>query len=316
MKRLVLAVLSFAFLTNLFAGEPKINGDTHFHYSYEDEDNSTFNLSRAYFTFAKKVNDEVSYKFQTDIGGGGPSDYTVYLKNANLSYKSDFGKFVFGLQGMNMFKIQENTWGYRFIEKTAGDKNKYSSSADMGIGWEKSFGGITPSVMITNGAGYKHAEDDKYKKLSVRVLYGEAKLKKGFNAGGVFSTESKDYDDGSGTFEKGNTTVMGAFAAIVAGPIRVGGEFAMESMDMDGKTSANLLSVYGNYKINKMISGFGRFDLVDPDVDMDDDGYNYLIIGADYHPGKVFHMAPNVKIKSPESGDSESIYQLSFRFKI
>ncbi len=311
MQRLVLAVLSLTLFTTLFAGDTKISGDTHFHYSYEDEDNSSFSLNRAYFTFAKQVNDQVAYKFQTDVGAGGPSDYTVYVKNANLSYKSEFGKFVFGLQGMNMFKIQENTWGYRFIEKSAMDKNKYSSSADMGIGWEKSFGAITPNIMITNGTGYKHAEDDTYKKLSLRLLYGEAKLKKGFNAGAVFSTETQDYSLGTG-----NTTVVGGFAAVVAGSIRVGGEYAMESMDIGTITSGTLLSIYGNYKLNKMISGFGRFDLVDPDTETDDDGYNYLIIGADYHPGKVFHMAPNVKIKSPESGDSESIYQVSFRFKI
>ncbi|NQV42722.1 MAG: porin [Candidatus Marinimicrobia bacterium] len=316
MKKLTLMVLSLALTSILVAKDTKIGGDTYFHYTYEDADNSSFNLSRAYFTFSKEVNDQVSYKFQTDIGGGGPSDYTVYLKNANLSYKSDFGKLVFGLQGMNMFKIQEDTWGYRFIEKSAMDMYKYSSSADMGISWEKSLGAITPSVMISNGTGYKKDEDDAYKKLSVRVLYGKATLKQGFNAGAVVSMEAKDYDDGTGNMEKGGTTVFGAFAAGVFGPIKVGGEYATLSKDMGSAVTGNVLSVYGNFNINKMISGFGRFDLVDPDADTENNGYNYLIIGADYHPGKVFHMAPNVKIKSPETGDSESIYQVSFRFKI
>ena len=316
MKNLTLMVLSLALTSMLVAGDTKINGDTYFHYTYEDADNSSFSLSRAYFTFSKKVNNQVSYKFQTDIGSGGPSDYTVYLKNANLSYKSAFGNLVFGLQGMNMFKIQENTWGYRFIEKSAMDKYKYSSSADMGISWEKSLGIITPSVMISNGTGYKKDEDDGYKKLSVRVLHGKAKLKEGFNAGAVVSMEAKDYDDGTGNMEKGGTTVFGVFAATLFGPIKLGGEYATLTKDMGSEVSGNVLSIYGNYKINKMISGFGRFDLVDPDADTENDGYNYLIIGADYHPGKVFHMAPNVKIKSPETGDSESIYQVSFRFKI
>ena len=303
-------------VSGLTAGDAKIGGDAHFHYTFEDADNNSFNISRAYFTFAKKVNDKVAYKFQTDIGAGGPSAYTVYLKNANLSYKSDFGKFVFGLQGMNMFKIQENTWGYRFIYKTAMDKNKYSSSADLGIGWEKSFGAITPSVMLTNGTGYKKAEDDQYKKLSVRLLYGDAKLKKGFNAGAVMSMESEDYANTSGDTEKGSTMVMGAFAGMASGPFRVGGEFAMKSESMDSDKSANLISVYGKYKINKMLTGFGRMDMVEPDADTDGDGYNFLILGVDYHPGKVFHMAPNMTMKMPEEGDSHSVYQVSFRFKI
>lgn len=315
-KRLVLAVLGLALAANVFGGNYKLNGDVHFHYTYEDADNNSFNMSRAYFTFAKTVNQNVSYKFQTDIGSGGPTAYSVFLKNANLSWKSDLGKMVFGIQGMNMFKAQENTWGYRFIEKSAMDKAKYSSSADMGIKWQKSYGAITPSVMITNGVGYKKAEDDGFKKLSLRLLYGSEKLKKGFNAGVVLSSESKDYVDGAGESQQGGTTVVGGFAALVTGPLRLGGEYAMMSQEMATDISANLLSIYGNYKINESISGFGRIDMVEPDVDTEDDGYNYLIIGADYHPGKVFHMAPNVKIKSPQSGDAESIYQVSFRFKI
>ncbi len=317
-KRSVLAVLALALAlaTNVYGGDTKLSGDVHFHYSYEDEDNNSFNMSRAYFTFAKKVNDQVSYKFQTDIGGGGPSDYTVYLKNANLAYKSNIGKFVFGLQGMNMFKIQENTWGYRFIEKTAMDKNKYSSSADFGISWEKSIGPITPNVMITNGAGYKHAENDGYKKLSLRLLYGESKLKKGLNAGVVLSLEPQSYLDTLSETQTGGTQVYGVFGGFAAGPFKLGAEFVMLNQSLLADKSANLLSVYGKYKLTKMITGFGRFDVVEPDADKDDDGYTYLIIGADYHPGKVFHMAPNVKIKSPEKGESESIYQVSFRFKI
>lgn len=313
---MVVAVLVLTLAANLHAGDTNLNGDVHFHYTYEDNDNNSFNMSRAYFTFAKKMNENVSYKFQTDIGSVGPTDYSVYVKNANLSWSSDIGKMVFGIQGMNMFKAQENTWGYRFIEKSAMDLAKYSSSADMGIRWQKTWGAITPSVMMTNGTGYKKAEDDGYKKLSVRFLYGSEKLKEGFNAGAVLSSESKDYVDVIGTTQKGGTTVFGGFAGLVAGPAKLGAEYAMITKSFDSDVTGNLISLYGKYKLNKSISGFGRIDMVEPDVDTEDDGYNYLIIGADYHPGKVFHMAPNVKIKSPQSGEAESIYQVSFRFKI
>ena len=315
-KNTVIIFLSLTIATLLFGGNDKISGDTHFRYSFEDADNNAFQLSRAYFTYSKKVNDQVSYKFQTDIGSGGPTDLTVYLKNANLSYESTYGKFVFGLQGMNMFKIQESNWGYRFVEKSILDKNKYSSSADLGISWEKSLGAITPNLMITNGSGYKQAENDRFKKVSLRLLHGQTKLKRGFNAGVVLSLEGKDYDDGTGAIENGNTTVMGGFAAIVAGPIKAGGEFAVKSADLASKTSENVFSIYCDYGVNKMISVFGRFDLVNPDVDTDNDEHSYMILGADYHPGKVFHMAPNVEIKYPESDDAETIYKICFRFKI
>jgi len=302
--------------TGANAGKAKIDGDVHFHYTYKDTDNNSFNMSRAYFAFSKQVNDDVSYKFQTDIGSAGPTDYTVYLKDASLSWKSGIGKFVFGLQGMNMFKVQEDTWGYRFIEKSAMDLNKYSSSADMGIGWENSFGPITPSIMLTNGVGYKKLEDDGYKKLSMRLLYGPAKLKKGFNAGAVLSTESKDYLDNMGATQTGNTMVLGGFAAVAAGPLRAGGEINMLTKKFDTDVTGNLISVYANYDLNETLSGFGRFDVVEPDADTEDDGHNYMIFGAAYHPGKVFYMAPNVKIISHQTGETATVYQLSFRFKI
>lgn len=316
MKTSTLLVLSLVLTTLLSAGEFKINGDTHFNYNFEDAENNAFHISRAYLSIQKKVSNEISYKFQADVGSGGATDYTIYLKNAKLDWKTSFGKLTFGLQGMNMFKIQEDTWGYRFIEKSVMDKNKYSSSADLGIGWQKTFGVLTPSIMITNGTGYKKVEDDQYKKLSLRLLYGESKLKKGLNAGVVVSTESEDYTITTGTTETGSTLVIGGFGGFASGGLRVGAEYAMKSEKMEADKGAQILSVYGNYKVSKNLSGFGRFDLVDPDTDTDADGHNYLILGLNYQPEKVFYIAPNVKMKMPETGDAETTYQVNFRFKI
>lgn len=307
----MLILLSLLFTSLLAAGDWKINGDTYFDYHFVDVDNNAFQINRAYFSIQKNVSDQISYKFQTDVGSGGATDYTVYLKNAKLDWKTDFGKFTFGLQGMNMFSVQEATWGYRFIEKSAMDLNKYSSSADLGVGWERKFGVLTPSVLITNGAGYKKAEDDKYKKLSLRLLYGESNLKKGLNAGVVVSTESVDYATGTG-----NTLVFGGFAGFATSALRVGAEFDMKSEKLEKDNTAQLLSVYGNYKISKKLSGFGRFDLTDPDIEIDKDGANYIIVGLNYQPEKEFYIAPNMYLKMPETGDSETTYQVSFRFKI
>ena len=53
--------------------------------------------------------------------------YYMYIKNAkvDLLCRSNT-KFTIGLQGMNMFSVQEKTWGHRFIEKSAIDKYKFS----------------------------------------------------------------------------------------------------------------------------------------------------------------------------------------------
>ena len=68
------------------------------------------------------------------------------------------------LIGMNMFNVQEKTWGNRFIEKTALDFAGWSSSADLGFGISKDlFNNISLSFLMTNGEGYK--KDGKRSKL-------------------------------------------------------------------------------------------------------------------------------------------------------
>lgn len=313
MKKMMLLVIAVATITGLMAGEAKLSGDTHFYYEFEDAENNSFHISRAYFTFENKLNDALAYKFQTDVGSGGATDFTVYIKNAKLDWKTDFGKFSFGLQGMNMFKVQEDNWGYRFIEKSAMDKQKYSSSAAMGIGFSKKLGALASSLMLTNGSGYKSAESDGYKKLSANLVYGEAKLKQGINAGVAFSYEPKDYalSDGSGD-ETGSTTVFGGFGAWAKGALKVGAETAILTKSMEASTSTNLISVYGNYTLSTKLDAFGRFDRYSSDAASD----SYAIIGVNYVPEKGLHIAPTVWVDMPETGDTAMTYKINFRFKI
>ena len=36
---------------------------------------------------------------------------------------------------MNVFNVAEKNWGFRFLEKSPMDYHKFSSSADLGIGY-------------------------------------------------------------------------------------------------------------------------------------------------------------------------------------
>ncbi|MCF7824953.1 MAG: OprO/OprP family phosphate-selective porin [Candidatus Marinimicrobia bacterium] len=305
-------------MTNLMGAEAKLSGDTHFHFTMTDLENTEFGISRAYLTYENKVNEHLSYKFQTDIGSGGATAYTVFLKNAKIDWKTEMGKLTFGLQGMNMFNIQEGNWGYRFLEKSAMDRKGYSSSADLGIGIESKIGPLSVSAMLTNGAGYKKAEDDQYKKISTRLLYGESKLDDGFNAGVVLSYEAMDYTavhpvSMAPITEQGNTIVYGGFGAAAFGPIRVGCEYSMQTVNTASTSSSNLLSVYANYDLSKKLAAFARADVYGSDVE--GKGENYVILGANYSPEKQLSIAPNVMMISPEGEDSEMTYRVSFRFK-
>jgi len=319
MKKVIILSMLLFMGTVLMGQKMKIRGDTHFQLAFEDMDNNEFSMSRAYFTVQNKVSKNIAYKFQTDIGSGGPSAYSLYLKNAKIDWKTDFAKVTIGLQGMNMFKIQENNWGYRFIEKSVMDRKKFSSSADLGIGLEKSLGTVSLSALITNGTGYKKTEDDNYKKISTRLMLGESKLNEGFNAGVVFSYEGEDYEAiNSATTDTsiatGNTIVIGGFGGIILGPLKLGGEYAMLTQTSAYTASKSTLSLYANYIITKNLAGFGRFDVFG--MDTEGGGEQYFILGANYTPEKALSIAPNVLIEIPEGGESEMTYRLSFRFKI
>jgi len=295
----------------LFA-ENSVSGKVFFNHTYGlgDEDDHSFNMKRAYMTYANTVNESVSYKVTYDMGNNGAgSAHTAFLKVAMLKWKTNLGNMMIGMQGMNMFKTMENTWGHRFIAKMPMDTYKFSASADVGIGFAKTFGPVSTSALITNGGGYKSAETDTHKKVSLHAVYGESKLNKkdGFNAGASFSTEP--YDAESGAVE--NTNVMSLFAGFAGSGFRGGFEFDTKTNE---SVSGQIISAYGTFKFTEKLSALARFDMSDPDTDMADDGKQVVIAGVHYVADKGFTIAPTFHMSTPEVGDPENSIVMNFQF--
>ncbi|RMD51363.1 MAG: hypothetical protein D6830_00525 [Ignavibacteria bacterium] len=323
MKKLS-AVLVVLLLTagSMFA-QGKVSGKTYFDYTYNPDGTPTnsFEIHRVYIGYSANLSDNISYKVTTDVGrvnNGKDNRLAAYLKYAQLKWKTQYGSFVFGLQGLNIFNVQEYNWGYRFVEKSAMDLHKFGSSADLGIGYYNKFAGkLNVSAILTNGTGYKKSENDDYKKLSFQVFYGDKKIKKdgNFNVGAVFTTESFDYISGTDTTTK-STTVIGGFAAYQIAGLRVGAEYDILTKGGSSDVTKNIISVYADYAAMKNLHVFARFDKYDPNVDVDNDGSNYVVAGLNYKAGKGFSIAPNVRISSPETGDSSTLYKVNFEFKL
>ncbi|NQU66457.1 MAG: hypothetical protein HQ510_00805 [Candidatus Marinimicrobia bacterium] len=310
-KRNFMAALLLCSL--VIAGTPNVSSVVFFDYIYDftsDANNDAgFAIKRVYFTVTDNLADNLSYKLQTDIDSNN-SPKNVYLKNAKVDWKTDLGKITLGLQGMNVFSVQEKTWGYRFIEKSAMDRKKFSSSADMGIGYANKFAqNILFSILYTNGTGYKKSEDDSYKKISAQALIGQPKLssKEGFNAGGVFTFEPYESDE--------TVTVFGLFGGFASAALRIGGEFDMLT-DSGPDVTEQIISVYTVYKLSDKLQTYGRIDIYDPNTDTDEDSENYIIAGIHYSPVTGLIIAPNLRLVTPEEGDSETFFQLNFQFKL
>ena len=79
--------------------------------------------------------------------------------------------------------------------------------------------------------------------------------------------------------------------------------------------SGQIISAYGTYKLNDKLSIFARLDQVDTDTSKNDDGVQAIIAGVHYSAAKGLTIAPTVRARAPEEGDSERSIVLNFQFK-
>ncbi len=313
MKRFTCLLILLTLLSSsVFADDGKVSSKVYFEYNYQTEKGGSnengFDVKRAYLTYENKVSESAKLKFTADVGrqkeDSTNTHLFLFLKNAYLNWNTGFGQLFFGVQSMNLFKVQENTWGYRYLEKSAMDKNKFSSSADLGIGYANQFTkNIYMSYLLTNGGGYKKAETDIYKRHSVLFLYGPNKLNKkdGFNFGAIVSYEPYKKDNVE------NETIAGLFSGISLKDFRLGAELNYRK-DSDDDEKEYLVSVYGSYKITKQYDAFCRIDHFNKEKDE-----NHLIAGFVYTPFKSLNIAPNYRYTWGK--DSKQNYKINFQFK-
>ena len=143
MKKIVLILACFTFA---IASDTQIGGVTYFDYTSGDGV-SAFNFNRQYISFKGDASDDVSYKVVFDVFANEDIPLLAFLKIAQVNYKCSFGTTNMGLIAMNTYGVQEKNWGYRFIQKSAMDLNKWSATADLGVGFHQSLGNISLSFL-------------------------------------------------------------------------------------------------------------------------------------------------------------------------
>jgi hypothetical protein len=314
MKRSIAATIALMLATLAYGDDGNLSGLVFYELSHEFDDtlvvNNAFEMQRVYFTYQKEISPSLAYTFQTDVGRGQDDWLTVYLKNAKLNWTTSLGKVTFGLQGMNVFNVQEKTWGHRYLEKSPMDKYGFASSTGMGIGYARSLGDhLYLDAKVTNGTGFKKPEDDKYKKFSIQMVWGETNLSKsdGFNVGGAATYEPFEEADGT----SGATSVIALLGGWSRTSLRAGVEFSLESQS-DDSDAKQIMAGYATYALNNMVAVLAR-------VDMPTEGSNtdtYAIVGIALTPEKGLRITPNVRYL--KTGDSEgwTSFRVNLEFKI
>ena len=313
MKKIVAYFSFYIFFSFLLFAEGRVSGKVFYNYTttLDTSGDNGFNMKRAYLTFANDVNESVSYKVTYDMGkNDGGSAHTAFLKVAAVTWKTAFGDVSIGMQGMNMFKTMENTWGHRFIQKMPMDTYGFSPSADLGLGISRTIGSLSTSALFTNGTGFKKAEDDSHKKLSAHLVYGESKLNKnnGFNIGSSFSFEPYDGEEGLD-----DRTVMSFFSGYAVSGFRGGLELDIKEENIEH--TSQIICAYGTYQFSDKISILGRIDNFHPNINSEKNKTLSMITGFHYNLDEGLTVAPTLTMITTENGDDAKSIVINFRFK-
>ena len=269
------------------------SGVSYFDFSYVDKKGGVFDVTRTYLGYANKLSHNMDYNVTLDVERDSDgSNLSVYLSNAELRMQLFVEASIsLGLIKMNMFDTQEQTWGYRYIYKSAMELYEFSASDDFGLGFYYKLGDINFSALLTNGEGYNSLGTDKFQKYSFQFLYGKPNLKsisKGsaFNAGLALSVENfesrvpragvvidnlEEYNNPTvQDLFSGTKMVTGLFGGFTNESIMAGFEYNMYNL-LDGEYTtidqgdnvpfgddelAGVYSTYGQMKTSTIISTY------------------------------------------------------------
>jgi hypothetical protein len=211
-----------------------------------------FWFRRIYFTYNNKLSDTVKMRLRLEMNSNGKFESSTLgpvVKDAYLSFSMGGGaSLVAGIQGPPSFSQVEDVWGYRSLEKTPLDLQKWTSSRDFGISLK---GGetVTYHFMLGQGSSNK-GEDNNGKKLFGAV---------GYNTGGFFGEVMAQFesDDGAEDFIG---QVFGSYSGDWG---RFGAHYSMRSYKSDGaddSLGATILSAFAVIKAGDKAEVIARYD--------------------------------------------------------
>jgi hypothetical protein len=319
----VVFLLNFSTLS---AQEGKISGYVFGDYFYEFSHPDTtiaalnrngFQFRRAYFTYDRDLSEQFSVRFRLEVNSPdfARNDLLVpYIKHAYLRWSNLIpqGKISFGLSSTPTWNVSEEVWGYRSVEKTIMDLRRVASSADLGVALEGKLtesGVLNYHILIGNGTGTR-GEIDKNKRAYISV---PIKIQQAYILVPYF-----DYEGGNdGTSKNMLALFAGLQKSRFHGGVEVFQKVSNKALANNQDKTEKGLSVFGAAKVVEKIKLLGRFDIYDPNTDVDDDGNTFIIAGLDFAPDKNVNIIPNVKIESYQaaSRDANAIGEVTIFFK-
>jgi hypothetical protein len=276
---------------------------------------SAFEVERAYLGLGAELGRNFDMKVVLDIGS--PDDISefsrirryAYFKNAALTYKTGGLKVHFGLIDMNYFKIMEEAWGHRYIERSFADRFRLGTTADLGIDVIYEFTDfISADLTVSNGEGYTNLQRDHTVKGALGVTANPIKEFTLRVYGDIMNQETSE-------------VTLAAFAGY---RFREKAGIGIESHwkineRYEEDHSRWGYSVYASWDFWKDLEIFGRYDWIGSNVLPGDDipwnliqDGSSLILGLQYEPVKYVCMSLNYRDWYPYAENLQNLASIYF----
>ncbi|MBC8366499.1 hypothetical protein H8E52_03740 [bacterium] len=324
LRILSVAVAIAAMASVSWAGESKTTIGGTFYYDYFVNTTSGadtlpdaskgFELRRAYLTVKKSWGDML-FRYTSDVSFSEETgNLNAYTKYAYLQRKCMLlpgSVLVFGLHSPMSNGWIEQRWHYRSMAKTMSDAQKWTHSSQLGLGLQgKASDGVVEYYFdINNGNGYKNPVAKDGMGFSGRLAFQPVP---GFYLSGLFDSNTPGGDK-----TEANTYFEG-LAGYDAGAFELYAQYGMFTNGNADDIKSTGISVFGRAAVKEGINLVGRFDMIDPDTDNDNDGHNWILFGFDLEAHENFFFQPSFRMTSYEADgiDGESEFVLTFYGKI
>lgn len=269
-----------------------------------------FWFRRIYFTYDQPLDDEFTTRFRLEMNSAGDftssTKITAFVKDAYLRWSLGRQRLIFGLSPTPTWDVVESVWGYRSVEKTPLDLQRFGGSRDLGVAFQGSVGKESRTnyhVMVGNGSDTA-AETDRNKAFYASLGHRFSKA--------LFVEIYGDWlDKPNGT----SWTTWQVFGAYQGERGRVGLQFAQQARRhaIRGADRLELASAFAVANLAEKVTGFARVDrMFDanpegeriPYVPFSNEARSlFSVVGIDIAPTKKVHFMPNVEVIRYGDGD-------------
>lgn len=270
-------------------GKPIIRIFSNAHSTFADGNNtSAFEVTRVYLGYEHHFSEEFSGTVIYDVAdpGVGKLQMTSYLKNAFLNYKHKNLSVNFGMMPTTQFKVQEDFWGNRYIEKVFQDAYGFAASADLGVSATYKFSKMfSADLAIANGEGYKKVQADTKYKTALGITFNPVK-----------ELTIRGMADVMGQETAQNT--FAGFVGYKTGKLALAAEYNYQknhAMVADNNYFGT--SFYGSYNLSKKAKFFARYDDLKSNTPSGKtDNWNLAGDGQLYMAGFEYALVPGIKL--------------------